>query len=122
MELKFQTTPKSDNLFHKFYKEQLRRERRWAAMNTVDNLKHPTMKRWSWKDIQAVYAAFGQVLETYKGYQTRCNIPRQMNINLSDDENLFILRFWRDVQRVDSQLAVLDAEIARRNSLIGVMG
>ncbi|UOF80582.1 hypothetical protein [Caudoviricetes sp.] len=44
-----------------------------------------------------------------------------MDINFSDENNILIARFWRDVKRIDAQLAVLDKEIARRNQLVGVI-
>jgi len=76
---------------------------------------------WSWQTIVAVYRVLSDRLQEYNGLHQRINIPHA-SIEYSDEENLLFLRFWRDVARLNSEIEVLDREIARRNKLIGVMG
>lgn len=80
-----------------------------------------SLSSWSWASIHKTYAAYATLLKKYEGYQKRCSIPKSMDINFSDENNILIARFWRDVKRIDAQLAVLDKEIARRNQLVGVI-
>lgn len=80
-----------------------------------------SVRSWSWKSIQDVYAILGKQLEDLNGIQNRCSIPANIDIKYSEAENSFIIRFWRDVKRIEQHLQVLDAEIKRRNSLIGVI-
>lgn len=80
-----------------------------------------SLSSWSWKSIHGTYRAYATLLKKYESYQKRCNIPREINIMFSDHDNLVIIRFWRDVNRIDAHLSVLDKEIARRNSLVGVV-
>ena len=79
------------------------------------------LQSWSWKDIQSIYAIIGRQLAEYNGVHQRVNVPHA-HIDNSDQENIFFLRFWGDVKRLDEQIQCLDREIARRNNLIGVMG
>lgn len=79
------------------------------------------LQSWSWGDIQAIYAILGQQLHEYLGVHQRINVPRA-DVKYSDRENVFFLRFWGDVLRINSQIACLDAEILRRNRLLGVIG
>lgn len=81
-----------------------------------------SLSNWSWDEITRAYWAFGSLLEEYAGYKKRCNIPEQIRIMYSDDENIFIMQFNKDIKRIDANLAELDKEIARRNKLIGVVG
>jgi hypothetical protein len=80
-----------------------------------------SLSSWSWKNIQSVYAILGKQLQEHESVRQRCSIPRQINIHFSDSDNSLILRFWRDVNRVEAQLQALDKEIARRNKLVGVI-
>lgn len=80
------------------------------------------LQSMSWQSIQSIYAILGQRLEEYNGIKKRLGVPDTMDIHLSDNDNVFIVRFWRDVNQVNGHLKALDAEIARRNTLIGVMG
>lgn len=82
----------------------------------------PTLVKWSYQEIFQTYRILGGMLAEYEGVNDRVKVPKQMHIDNDDATNLFILRFWRDVKRINLQLTVLDAEIARRNSLIGVIG
>jgi hypothetical protein len=76
---------------------------------------------WSWQTITAVYRVLSDRLKEYNEFHQRINIPHA-SIEYSDEENLLFLQFWRDVARLNSEIEVLDREIARRNKLIGVMG
>ena len=77
---------------------------------------------WSWQNIQDIYAVLGRQLEDYRQLKKRFSIPRTVDINFPDDKNTLILHFWRDVTKINQQIVVLDAEIKRRNNLLGVMG
>mgnify|MGYP001562020752 FL=1 len=79
------------------------------------------LQSWSWGDIQAIYAILGRQLQEYDNVNKRIGIPKP-HIELSDESNIFILRFWRDVKRLNEQVKCLDREIKRRNNLIGVIG
>jgi hypothetical protein len=46
----------------------------------------------------------------------------QPHIELTDESNTFLIRWWKDINRINEMLKVLDAEIKRRNNLVGVMG
>lgn len=83
---------------------------------------NPLLSNFSWQDLQATYAHLGKQMGQYEGVHKRIGVPATMDINLSDADNIFISRFWRDVTRIEKQFKLLDAEIARRNNLIGVMG
>lgn len=122
MELKFQSNPQQPNLFHKYWVAEQKRLKRRAVIDAVDNLKHPTLKSWSWQEIISLYRVYAKMFNEYEGYKNRCHIPDSIRIDYPDEENLFVMRFMKDVKRLSAQVSVLDAEIARRNSLIGVMG
>lgn len=79
------------------------------------------LQSWSWRDIIVIYSIIGDMLSEYNGIHQRIGVPKP-NIKNSDQENIFFIRFWRDVKRLEEQLSVLDAEITRRNRLIGVVG
>jgi hypothetical protein len=123
MELSLQTTPKSKNYFYDLAHWERRRTRLWVANNTVINLtgKIPAEWGWSWESIVGVYAALGKVFQSYDEINKRINVPKP-DIGFKDDENTFIMRFWGDVNRIDAQLQILEAEMNRRKKLIGVFG
>lgn len=79
------------------------------------------LQSWSWGDIQRIYAILGGMLSQYQGINDRIGVPRA-HIAYQDHENIFFIRFWQDVKRINEQLQCLDREIARRNNLIGVIG
>lgn len=79
------------------------------------------LQSWSWKDIQSIYKILGRQLAEYNGIHQRVGVPKA-HIELNDESNTFILRFWSDVKRLNEQINCLDQEIARRNNLIGVIG
>lgn len=87
----------------------------------IDTIFQHPLQGWSWGDIQAMYQVLGQLLHNYRLIGDRIDIPKA-HINFSDEENIFLLRWHTDIRRIDSQLAALDVEIARRNSLVGVIG
>ena len=80
------------------------------------------LQSWSWRDIQAIYKIIGSQLQEYYAHSVRCGIPKTIDIDFSDENNIFIIRFHQDVDRLGDQIDALDQEIARRNNLIGVMG
>lgn len=80
------------------------------------------LTRWSWGDLIAVYGSYGRLLGEYAQIDKRIGIPRKIDIQFPDDNNLLIMRFWRDCDRVDAQLRCIEAEFARRKQLIGVFG
>ncbi len=78
---------------------------------------------WSWQDIQTVYAGYGKQLNEFARIKKAVGLQEvKLDIRNSDLQNIFVLRFTRDIQKIDMNLALLDREIARRNNLIGVMG
>ena len=91
-------------------------------MNTGLAVMENNLQSWSWHDITSIYRILGRQLKEYAGYKQRCHIPDSINIDYPDNENVFVLWFQRDVQRLDEQVAALDQEISRRNNLIGVLG
>lgn len=90
-------------------------------MNTGVEVMRGTLGSWRWQDIQSIYAILGRMLGEYNGVHSRIGVPKP-RIEYGDAENIFFIRFWQDVVRINEQLKVLDREIARRNKLIGVMG
>lgn len=82
----------------------------------------PSLSNWSWQSIMKTYKLLGSQLSEYHGLRQRINIPRNIDFGYDDHTNVLIIHFWRDVERLDEQLACLDKEIARRNNLVGVMG
>lgn len=88
-------------------------------MNTGLAVMENNLQSWSWQDIIDIYRILGRQLKEYAGYKERCSIPESMNIEFSDEENVFISHFNRDVRRLDEQLAALDREIKRRFQLVG---
>lgn len=82
----------------------------------------PLLNSWSWQSIQDTYRIYGKMLREYDGFKKRCYLPDNINIGYTDETNVFITRFNEEVGRIDRHLSTMDREIARRNSLIGVMG
>lgn len=79
------------------------------------------IESWSWKDIMIIYRILGRQLSEYNGVHQRIGVPKP-RIDFADCENIFFIRFWQDVRRINEQIKCLDKEIARRNNLMGVMG
>lgn len=90
-------------------------------MNTGLAVMQGSLPSWSWQDIQRIYGILGQMLSEYHNVHKRIGVP-QPHIELTDESNIFLFRFWGDVNRINDQLKALDREIARRNNLMGVMG
>lgn len=82
----------------------------------------PRLANWSWQDIMGVYRVYGGMLQKYNALKIRCHIPNKIDFSYSNENNLLIMRFNRDVIKIDSFVTELDREIARRNSLLGVTG
>lgn len=84
---------------------------------------NPVLSKWSWGDITRVYASFTEQYQEVQRVSNACGIQKlEVNIDYSDLKNIFILRALRQVRKIEAHIAALDAEIARRNSLIGVIG
>ena len=83
---------------------------------------NPKLSKWSWQEIQGVYRVYGQQLKHYQQLKNRIDIPETMHIEYTDESNIFISRFWREIKRLDLSVTQLDREISRRQKLIGVMG
>lgn len=81
-----------------------------------------SLSSWSWQSLHRVYKTYGLQLGKYAAVDQRVKVPRKIDIAYPDSNNLFIIRFWRDVNRIDAHLKVMEKEIKRRNNLIGVMG
>lgn len=86
------------------------------------------LQSWSWQDITRCYRIFGIQLQEYKDIADRFEIPLPLEvkpgeiIRYSDGEERFVSGFYAGVSRINGHLKVLDDEIKRRDSLIGVMG
>lgn len=89
---------------------------------TTLSVTAPKLGNWGWQDIVRVYKVYGQMLKQHNTYKKRCHIPTTIDIKYPDSANLFIMRFNRDVRKIDLLVSELDKEIARRNDLIGVVG
>lgn len=83
-------------------------------------MKNNNLENWSWQEIHGTYKALGLLLQSYEAIAQRIPIPRA-NIYFTDPENIFLMRWNADINRIDQQLRTLDIEIARRNQLIGVV-
>lgn len=114
-------TPKNDNYAMGLLPWALRRQRKFEADIVYNLVNAPDEWGWSWQEIIGVYAELGEVFQSYDEVNKRINVPKPA-INLKDEDNIFILRFWGDVNRINAQLQVLEAEIARRKQLVGVFG
>jgi hypothetical protein len=83
---------------------------------------------WSWQSIQSTYEILGTQLNNYKEVADRFELDLPLKpkpgetIRYADGSTDFIRHFYVGVHRINEHLRVLDAEIARRNELIGVMG
>lgn len=81
------------------------------------------LSSWSWGDITRVYKSFSDQYQEIDRVSKSVGIRKlEVNIDYLDLKNIFILRALRDVRKIEAHIAVLDAEIARRNKLIGVIG
>lgn len=81
------------------------------------------LSKWSWADIQAVYATFAHQYKEIERLTKACGIEKlEMNIDYPELKNIFIIRALRSIKQIDKHVAILDKEIDRRNKLIGVMG
>lgn len=87
-------------------------------------------KLMSWKiqDIKKVYQTFGIQLEGLRDDAERIGVSLPLEITVGtligiedpkDDRIFYILKTASEINR---HLKVLDAEIARRNKLVGVLG
>lgn len=85
------------------------------------DLSPPFVYGWSYQKITRAYKILGKQLQEYEGVRDRIEIPSAMDIDYTDQDNIFIARFWREVHEVNDSLVALDQEIARRNKLVGVM-
>lgn len=87
-------------------------------------MEHPLnnpLPSWSWQEIQSVYTQYGLELQEYhRIYSLYRQALRCRGLNYY--ASYFADSYKRDVQKLDLKVRQLDVEIARRNSLIGVMG
>lgn len=91
--------------------------------NNITNLRNaPEVWGWSYQEIIRAYSILGSRLQEYEDVRKRIKIPREMDINYTDTDNIFISHFWREVKKIDNALLQLDREIARRSALIGIIG
>lgn len=81
-----------------------------------------TLRKWSWPMIISVYRTLGENAQEMNRIQKTFNIPDTIDTSYPDLLNIFILRFNRDADRLEEAFNRLDAEIDRRNRLIGVVG
>lgn len=97
------------------------------TMKTIDELSN-NLQAWSWQSIQRTYAILGSQLNDYKEVAERFELDLPLKpkpgetIQYADGSTDFIHHFYVGVRRINEHLRVLDAEIARRNLLVGVMG
>jgi hypothetical protein len=86
------------------------------------------LQAWSWQSIHRVYTILGVQLDQYKDIAERFELDLPLKpkpgetIRYADGSTDFIRHFYVGVHRINEHLRVLDAEIARRNQLVGVMG
>lgn len=79
----------------------------------------------SWQEIQAKYRRYGAELkELARVAKIFANADvTQIDVYTLDGNYQIVRRAWQNsVDETDGMLVLLDAEIARRNKLIGVMG
>lgn len=81
----------------------------------------PQLSSWSWQQIHQTYRQYGlQLAELARLKKTFRFGLKQRGVNYMFD---FVSdSFQRNVDEIDGMLILLDAEIARRDTLIGVMG
>lgn len=81
------------------------------------------LAKWSWGDITRVYRSFTEQYQEIQRVANSVGVQKlEVNIDYPDLKNIFILRALRDVRKIERHIGALDAEIARRNQLIGVIG
>lgn len=108
-------------------RHERQRTRRWIAENTVTNPRWPSLAAWSIQEIQALYLIYGRQLEEYKDIADRfeINLPVEAEpgevIPVPVGAESFVNSWYNTVHKINSQIRVLDAEISRRNTLVGVM-
>lgn len=78
------------------------------------------LSAWSWNDIHLLYFVYSQMFLELNEIHKRVNFPKP-SFDFEDAVNSYLMRFWREVTRIDQQLEVLDIEIARRKKLVGVV-
>lgn len=89
-------------------------------------LKH-SLANWNIQEIQGVYKIYGNMLKEYEGIANRLGIELPVKIEpgqilaINSQRAEIVSRMYLDVKRLNTQLAALDREIARRNVLVGVM-
>lgn len=81
-----------------------------------------SLNSFSWQQLQDIYKQYGdratellRIKETFKLAQNKAGLA-------NGGRDLVSASFRRDVELTENMLILLDAEIARRNKLIGVMG
>lgn len=83
---------------------------------------------WKIQDIKKVYQTFGIQLEGLRDDAERIGVSLPLGVTVGtligvedpkDDRIFYILKTASEINR---HLKVLDAEIARRNKLVGVLG
>lgn len=86
-----------------------------------------SLKNWKIQEIYEVYKIYGGMLKENEGIAKRLGItlpldirPDQLRI-INSQRAEIVSRLFLDVKRLNTQLAALDREIARRNVLVGVM-
>lgn len=89
--------------------------------NIIDLRNAPEVWGWSYQEIMRAYSVLGRQFQEYEDVRERIKIPREMDINYTDADNIFISRFWREVKKVNDALLQLDYEIACRGTLIGII-
>lgn len=77
---------------------------------------------WSWQEIQYIYKAYGMQLIELSRVKRVFGLD-MVQRGMKDAGYQFVQEAFRtQVDEVDGMLSLLDAEISRRNNLIGVMG
>jgi hypothetical protein len=82
---------------------------------------------WSWKDIQKSYLTHAEQLAECQRLAIVLNLTLPLEHEMKDlpkmrsDRALVVSKLFRDVKRVNTHLSVLEREIERRNSLVGVL-
>lgn len=81
------------------------------------------LSRSSWSELQHQYQQYVQEWLEYEAIRYRLNIDAvKANINRSDVENSFLLRFNREIRNARVKVILIKAEMLRRKQLIGVFG
>lgn len=80
------------------------------------------LANWTWGALINVMSVYSKQLKEIQRLSNSVGIERlEIDIDYPDLKNIFILRALRDVKRLDQQVAVVQQEIARRQSLVGVL-